>query len=161
MPTNFEKIIEFHRAFGLKTTNEPQTNVVQNDPALVNLRLSLIDEEHNELKDAVKDNNFVEIIDALTDILYVVYGAGTSFGINMDRAFELVHASNMTKLCVSEEEAQQTVHWYKDNEFARYDSPAYRRSDDGVHWVVYNESTGKVLKSINYRPVSFESLLQA
>ena len=104
-----------------------------------------------------------ETIDALTDILYVVYGAGVSFGIDLNRAFEIVHSSNMSKLCVDENEAQDTVLWYKE-QFKQgklpYDSPAYRRSDDEKYWVVYNESTGKILKSINYTPADFKELLQ-
>ena len=58
-------------------------------------------------------------------------------------------------LFADEEEAQQTVNWYLDNrETTGYDSPAYRLGDDGVNWVVYNASTGKILKSINYTPVT-------
>ena len=74
-----------------------------------------------------------------------------------DKAFELVHKSNMTKLCVSEQEAKDTVKSYESDD--RYDSPAYRLSDDGKHYVVYNKSTSKILKSINYNPVKFDSIL--
>ena len=112
----------------------------------------------SELKDAIKERDFTEVIDALGDILYVVYGAGTSFGIDLDKAFSLIHDSNMTKLCKTEEEAVQTVEWYKANE-SRYDTPAYRLSDDKKYYVVYNKSTGKILKSINYSPVKFDSML--
>lgn len=77
------------------------------------LRLSLIEEEIKELEEAVEQNNFIEIIDALADILYVTYGAGCSFGINLDTSFDIVHSSNMTKLCKNENEAKETVEWYK------------------------------------------------
>ena len=157
MQSNFKKIIEFHKAFGLQHKDEPQMNVFE-DKKLVNLRISLIQEEVNELKDAIKDKDFTEVIDALGDILYVVYGSGSSFGIDLDKAFDLIHKSNMTKLCKSEEEAIQTVEWYKENE-SRYDTPAYRLSDDKKYYVVYNESTGKILKSINYKPVKFDRIL--
>ena len=109
------------------------------------------------LNSGIKDKDFTEVIDALGDILYVVYGSGSSFGIDLDKAFDLIHKSNMTKLCKSEEEAIQTVEWYKENE-TRYDTPAYRLSDDKKYYVVYNESTGKILKSINYKPVKFDSI---
>jgi predicted HAD superfamily Cof-like phosphohydrolase len=157
MQSNFQKIIEFHKAFGLQHKEEPQTEVFD-DKKLVDLRVSLIEEEVGELKDAIKERDFTEVIDALGDILYVVYGAGTSFGIDLDKAFSLIHDSNMTKLCKTEEEAIQTVEWYKANE-NRYDSPTYRLSDDKKYYVVYNKSTGKILKSINYSPVKFDSML--
>ena len=62
------------------------------------MRLSLIEEELNELKDAIQNNNLVEVADALTDILYVTYGAGHAFGINLDECFDEVQKSNMSKL---------------------------------------------------------------
>ena len=102
--------------------------------------------------------HFVETIDALADILYVVYGAGASFGIDLDKAFDIVHKSNMSKLCISEKEAIETVEWYKKNSTV-YDSPSYRKSEDNKFWVIYNKSTGKVLKSIKYTPANFEEML--
>tara|TARA_R100001460_G_C3533306_1_gene173752 strand:- start:639 stop:986 length:348 start_codon:yes stop_codon:yes gene_type:complete len=62
------------------------------------LRLELIAEELDELSDAVADRDMIEIADALTDLLYVVYGAGHAFGIDLDECFREVHASNMSKL---------------------------------------------------------------
>ncbi|MDC0163661.1 nucleoside triphosphate pyrophosphohydrolase family protein, partial [Candidatus Pelagibacter sp.] len=62
------------------------------------LRINLISEELEELKKAISDNNIVEIADALTDILYVTYGAGHAFGINLDKCFHEVQESNMSKL---------------------------------------------------------------
>lgn len=158
MPTNFEKIVEFHKTFGLEHHDEPQQNVLLEKPDLVKLRMSLIKEEESETVEATENNDFIEVIDGLTDLLYVTYGTLSSYGVNADKAFDLVHKSNMSKVCVSEEEAKQTVEWYKTNE-DRYDSPSYRKADYGDYWVVYNESTGKILKSINYKPVKFDSLL--
>merc|ERR1712216_199730 len=114
--------------------------------------------------DAMKEKDMVETIDALGDILYVVYGAGGAFGINLDRAFELIHKSNMTKLCKTEDEAKETVQWYRDHLTGPegkypYDTPAYRLSPDGQYYVPFNESTGKILKSVNYSPVKFDSML--
>ena len=62
------------------------------------LRISLIEEELNELKKAIRDNDVKEVADALTDILYVTYGAGHAFGINLDKCFDEVQKSNMSKL---------------------------------------------------------------
>ena len=160
--SNFEKVRQFNKSFGVKIYNNPQQNITKDDPALTKLRLDLILEETKELQEAIENHDFVEVVDALADILYVVYGAGTSFGIDLDRAFDIVHRSNMTKLCETEEIAQETVESYRAKYEAGtspYDSPTYRLSDDGVNWVVYNESTGKVLKSIHYTPANFSELL--
>lgn len=154
--TNFEKIEEFNNAFGVKSNKETQNELFDTDKKLVDYRLSLVNEEVEELNEAVKNKDFKETIDALTDILYVVYGFYTALGVDADKAFQLVHESNMSKLCVSEEEAKETVESYKND--TRYDSPDYRLSDDGKHFVVFNKSTSKILKSINYNPVSFDSL---
>ena len=67
---------------------------------IVQLRIDLIEEELNELKEAVKNNDIVEVADALTDILYVTYGAGHSFGVDLDKCFDEVQQSNMSKLGV-------------------------------------------------------------
>mgnify|MGYP003299389581 FL=1 len=67
---------------------------------IVQLRIDLIEEELKELKEAVKNNDIVEVADALTDILYVTYGAGHSFGVDLDKCFDEVQRSNMSKLGV-------------------------------------------------------------
>ena len=92
--TNFEKVKEFMTTFGQEVKNSaefPENKIVE-------LRKKLIDEEFNELKDAINDNDIVEVADALTDILYVTYGAGHSFGIDLDKCFDEVQKSNMSKL---------------------------------------------------------------
>lgn len=92
MSTNFEKVEEFMRAFGQTVETEPTWTSVSE------LRYNLIDEELKELRQAIDERNIVEVADALTDLLYVVYGAGHSFGLDLDKCFEEVHNSNMTKL---------------------------------------------------------------
>ena len=90
--TNFEKVAEFMASFKQDVEIEPQWTSVSE------LRYNLIDEELKELRQALDERNLVEVADALTDLLYVVYGAGHSFGINLDKCFEEVHNSNMSKL---------------------------------------------------------------
>jgi predicted HAD superfamily Cof-like phosphohydrolase len=156
--SNFDKVKdEFNKSFGVTNNLTPQLNIFDENPSLVSYRLDLIKEEVEELKDAIEKKDFKETIDALSDILYVVYGAFTCFGINADESFDLVHKSNMSKLCKNKKEAIATVEYYKTD--TRYDSPSYRLSPDGKYYVVYNESTSKILKSINYNPVSFDSLI--
>ena len=152
--SNYEKIVEFHKAFGLVHNDDHEQSTLD-DEALVKLRLGLIEEEFGELKEAIKERDFTEVRDAIADLLYVTYGTASSFGIHADKDFDVIHKSNMTKLCKTEDEAKETVQWYKDNKLSVYDSPNYRLSNDKIHWVGYNESTGKILKSINYQPVKF------
>ena len=92
--TNFELVGDFMEAFGQDVQFEPTWP----DFNTRELRIELIQEELEELSDAVADRDMVQIADALTDLLYVVYGAGHSFGIDLDECFQEVHASNMSKL---------------------------------------------------------------
>ena len=94
MKTNFEKVKEFHQTFGIESLDSPTFP----SDRIQKLRIELIREEFEELKEAIADNDIVEVADALTDILYVVYGAGDAFGIDLDKCFNEVHRSNMSKL---------------------------------------------------------------
>ena len=94
--SNFNKVKTFMNTYGQEVKEKasfPENKIVQ-------LRIDLIEEELNELKEAVKNNDIVEVADALTDILYVTYGAGHSFGIDLDKCFDEVQQSNMSKLGV-------------------------------------------------------------
>ena len=92
--TNFEKVKEFMTTFGQEVKNKAEFP----NEKVVELRKKLIDEEFNELKDAINENDLIEVADALTDILVVTYGAGVAFGIDLDKCFKEVHRSNMSKL---------------------------------------------------------------
>ena len=92
--TNFEKVGLFMKTFGQEVKSKAE---LSNDK-INELRISLINEELEELKKAIKDNDILEVADALTDILYVAYGAGHAFGINLDKCFNEVQESNMSKL---------------------------------------------------------------
>ena len=92
--SNFNKVEAFMNTYGQDVKEKasfPEDSIVQ-------LRVDLIEEELNELKEAIKNNDIVEVADALTDILYVTYGAGHSFGVNLDKCFDEVQRSNMSKL---------------------------------------------------------------
>ena len=94
--SNFNKVKTFMNTYGQEVKERatfPENKIVQ-------LRIDLIEEELNELKEAVKNNDIVEVADALTDILYVTYGAGHSFGVDLDKCFDEVQRSNMSKLGV-------------------------------------------------------------
>ena len=92
--SNFEKVKKFMITFGQTVKNKAEFP----EEKVVKLREDLINEELNELKKAIKARDIIEVADALTDILYVTYGAGTAFGIDLDKCFEEVHNSNMSKL---------------------------------------------------------------
>ena len=92
--TNFEKVGIFMKTFGQEVKNKAELS----DDKINELRISLINEELEELKKAIKENDILEVADALTDILYVTYGAGHAFGINLDKCFDQVQKSNMSKL---------------------------------------------------------------
>ena len=92
--TNFEKVGVFMKTFGQEVKLSPSLSTDK----INKLRLNLIQEELDELKEALDKKDIVEIADALTDILYVTYGAGHAFGINLDICFAEVQNSNMSKL---------------------------------------------------------------
>ncbi len=92
--TNFEKVGLFMSTFGQEVKKKSELSSEKTNF----LRLSLIQEELDELTKAIKENDILEVADALTDILYVTYGAGHSFGINLDKCFDEVQKSNMSKL---------------------------------------------------------------
>ena len=95
--TNFEKVGTFMKTFGQEVKLRPSMSSAK----INKLRLSLIKEEFDELETAMNKKDLVEIADALTDILYVTYGAGHSFGINLDKCFDEVQNSNMSKLDIN------------------------------------------------------------
>jgi predicted HAD superfamily Cof-like phosphohydrolase len=92
--SNFEKVKKFMQTFGQDTKNKPSFP----SEKIISLRSALIEEELSELKEAVKNKDINEVADALTDILYVTYGAGHAYGIDLDKCFDEVQNSNMSKL---------------------------------------------------------------
>jgi predicted HAD superfamily Cof-like phosphohydrolase len=94
MPTNFELVREFHEKFHVAIEAEPTFP----SQAIRDLRFELIQEELGELEVADGNDDLIEVADALTDLLYVIYGMGHAYGINLDDCFREVHASNMSKL---------------------------------------------------------------
>ena len=92
--SNFNKVKTFMETFGQEVKNKPSFSTDR----INKLRYDLIKEELDELKKALEDEDILEVADALTDILYVTYGAGHAFGIDLDKCFEEVQNSNMSKL---------------------------------------------------------------
>ena len=92
--TNFDSVKKFMEKFGQEVKTKPEFP----SEKIVKLRHALIKEELEEFEQALKDNNLKEVADSLTDILYVTYGAGHAFGIDLDKCFDEVQRSNMSKL---------------------------------------------------------------
>lgn len=140
------KVSEFHKTFDAPILDSPQ---IPSDDRC-QLRVSLLQEELNELKQAIDDKNIVEIADALCDIQYVLSGAILEFGLGdkFDSLFEEVQSSNMSKACSSIQEAIETMSHYK-----KKDGTESTYKQVGDKWVVYRLSDNKVLKSINYKKV--------
>jgi predicted HAD superfamily Cof-like phosphohydrolase len=92
--SNFNKVGTFMKTFGQEVKTKPSFS----SDKINKLRIDLIKEELDELQEAMKNNDLLEVADALTDILYVTYGAGHSFGIDLDKCFNEVQNSNMSKL---------------------------------------------------------------
>ena len=147
------QVAEFHSTFQHPILESPQIPS-QNR---CDLRVSLIAEELEELKEAIKDKDLVEVADALCDIQYVLSGAVLEFGLGkkFGALFDEVQRSNMSKACVSEEEAKKTVEYYKSEK----DTEAYYEEREGK-WLVYRVGDDKTLKSINYSPADLKSILE-
>ena len=92
--SNFNSVKFFMQTFGQKVKNKAEFP----EEKIIKLRYDLIEEELSELKEAIQQKNLTEVADALTDILYVTYGAGHAFGIDLDKCFDEVQNSNMSKL---------------------------------------------------------------
>lgn len=146
------QVADFHKTFRHPILSTPEIPSEER----CKLRVSLIAEELKELQEAIDDKDLVEIADALCDIQYVLSGAVLEFGLGdkFKTLFEEVQRSNMSKACESEEEAQQTVDFYKKEK----DTDAYYEERDGK-WLVYRKGDNKTLKSINYSPADLKSIL--
>jgi predicted HAD superfamily Cof-like phosphohydrolase len=233
--THYECVKEFHEQFGHPMPKHMWISVFNENPKLVNLRISLIREEIEELYKGIQTVDIVEILDALSDILYVVHGAGVAFGINldkyyvcgetirpsdkrdagfirafddfikaqynvlsfigsqfenacnsrnmqdvahtltlllsttysfglffgfdMDKSFRLVHSNNMSKLCSCLADAIATVEDYKTKKGFENVPVDFRIAPDHKHYVMYNKTNGKILKSKDWVEPDFSTVL--
>ena len=146
------QVAEFHRTFRHPILECPQIPSEER----CKLRVSLIAEELEELKEAIEEEDLVEIADALCDIQYVLSGAILEFGLGekFGALFDEVQRSNMSKACLTEGEALETVRYYHDQK----GTDAYYVEQDGKY-LVYRKGDKKTLKSVNYSPADLESLL--
>ena len=144
---------EFHKTFNAPVLETPQ--IPSKDRC--NLRISLLQEELNELKQAIEDESIEEVADALADIQYVLSGAVLEFGLGkkFNQIFEEVQRSNMSKACESQQEALATLSHYKQK-----DGTEGHYEEIGGKYIVYRNGDRKVLKSIGYSPADINSVLK-
>lgn len=154
--SNFSKVGDFHNTFGHPIHTTPQKDIFDTEEGrkLLNNRLSFIQEEVNELKDAITNKDFNEVADALVDILYFTYGTGHVLGLDLNSLFDTVHENNMSKACKTEDEARLTIDKLV-NTASVSNSPT---PDDfiiekvGEMYIVKNKYTNKIMKSCNWKP---------
>jgi predicted HAD superfamily Cof-like phosphohydrolase len=149
---SLNQVADFHKTFNAPILNEPQIPSQQR----CELRVSLLQEELNELKEAIENNDLVEIADALADLQYVLSGAVLEFGLGEKFVdlFNEVQRSNMSKACNSELEAQATIEHYKQKDGTK----GYYKENNGK-WLVYREEDDKVLKSVGYSPADLKTII--
>ena len=150
---NYIKLVEeFHKTFGAPILENPEIPSKER----CELRVSLLQEELDELKKAIDDNNLVEITDAICDLQYVLSGAILEFGLGnkFNELFNEVQRSNMSKACDSEREALETLLFYKHKD----GTEGYYKEVEGK-WLVYRDDD-KILKSINYSPANLKDILE-
>lgn len=152
-PKSLTSVAAFHQTFQHPILDKPQIP----SESRCNLRIALLAEELDELREAVKDKNIVEIADALCDLQYVLSGAVLEFGLKDKFAalFDEVQRSNMSKACSTKEEAEATMKYYMDKD----GTESYMEEKEGKY-LVYRKGDQKTLKSINYSPADLKSILE-
>ena len=152
MSNYLESVSEFHKTFGAPILETPQIPSKER----CDLRISLISEELDEMKEAIDKGDVVEVADALADLIFVCCGSILEFGMGdkFDELFLEVHRSNMSKACKSQQEAIQTLLHYKEKD----ETEGYYKEVDGK-WLVYRSVDNKVLKSINYSPANLVDII--
>jgi predicted HAD superfamily Cof-like phosphohydrolase len=148
-PDSLNQVAEFHKTFKHPILANPTIP----DENRCKLRVALIAEELKELEVAILDKDIVEVADALCDLQYVLSGAILEFGLGekFKALFDEVQRSNMSKACLTEEEAIKTVEFYKQKD----GTECYYKKEDGK-WLVYRKQDNKTIKSINYSPADLE-----
>ena len=150
---NYIKLVEeFHNTFVVPVLETPQIPSKER----CDLRISLISEELDEMKEAIEKGDVIEVADSLGDLMVVLCGSILEFGMGdkFDELFLEVHRSNMSKACKSQQEAIQTLLHYKE----KNETEGYYKEVDGK-WLVYRSEDNKVLKSINYSPANLVDIL--
>ncbi|MBK9981424.1 MAG: nucleoside triphosphate pyrophosphohydrolase family protein [Saprospiraceae bacterium] len=152
-PSPLNDVAEFHSTFNMPILEVP--TIPGNERCA--LRINLLQEELNELKEAIEEKDLTEIADALCDLQYVLSGAILEFGLasKFKNLFEEVQRSNMSKVCPDYATALDTLDFYH----AKDGTKGYIKESE-AGYLVYREADHKVLKSVKYSPADLESILK-
>ena len=152
-PNGLSDVARFHETFNLPIEEKP---IIPSEKRC-ELRVSLLQEELNELKEAIEDEDIVEVADALADIQYVLSGAILEFGLADKFAdlFAEVQRSNMSKTCKTYQEAQDTQQYYLDKK-----GVTSHIEEKNGEYLVYRDGDKKVLKSVKYSPADLKSIVE-
>jgi predicted HAD superfamily Cof-like phosphohydrolase len=147
-----EKVKCFHEVFKAPVLETPQIPSKER----CDLRISLISEELDEMKEAIEKGDVIEVADSLGDLMVVLCGSILEFGMGekFEKIFENIHNSNMSKACNSQQEAIETLLHYKKKD----GTEGYYKEVDGK-WLVYRKEDDKVLKSVNYSPANLVDII--
>jgi predicted HAD superfamily Cof-like phosphohydrolase len=151
-----EQVADFHNTFQHPVLESPQ---IPNE-ARCKLRVSLLAEELKEFEQAIQDKDLVAAADALCDMQFVLAGAVLEFGMKemFEDMFDEVYRSNMSKACLSPEEAESTIQAYKTASLMRTPPEMHYEEKDGK-FLVYRTEDRKTLKSINYSPADLKQFI--
>lgn len=149
-----EKVKCFHEMFNAPVLETPQIPSKER----CDLRVTLIQEELDEMKEAIENGDVIEIADSLGDLMVVLCGSILEFGMGdkFNEIFENIHNSNMSKACTSHQEALETLSHYKQK-----DGTEGRYEEVNGKYIVYRSADNKVLKSVGYSPASLEDIIKA
>jgi predicted HAD superfamily Cof-like phosphohydrolase len=152
-PDALNLVAEFHSTFKHPVLREPSIPSEER----CRLRVALLAEELKELEVAILEKDIVEVADALCDIQYVLAGAILEFGLGekFSQLFEEVQRSNMSKACKSEDEARETVEFYR-----KKDGTECYYLHEGGKWLVYRKADNKTIKSVHYSPADLEKIVK-
>lgn len=152
-PQALNDVAAFHDLFDMPVLKRPM--IPSHERCA--LRVALLEEELDELKEAIYEGDLVEIADALCDLQYVLSGAVLEFGLaeKFKSLFDEVQRSNMSKACETEDIARETSEWYKNNKGA----DSHIKEKNG-QFLVYRDADGKVLKSVTYSPADIAGKLK-
>lgn len=158
--TTQSRVREFFKIYGQETPTTLDANICSTKKSLLLQKLALIKEEVKELEQAVTENDLPEIIDALGDITYVVYGMAIAMGFDLDYVVKVVHDANLTKLCKSEAEALESIEHYKKTKGFEDVVVKYRPSCIPDCFTLYNAQTDKILKSHKFQQPDFNHMVK-
>ncbi len=152
-PEALTSVAKFHETFKLPVLDDPVIPAKERCA----LRVNLLQEELNELKEAIEQNDLVEIADALSDLQYVLSGAVLEFGLGdrFKKLFDEVQRSNMSKTCKTMEEAKATQAHYRETK----NTESYIEEKNG-EYLVFRKEDSKVLKSVNYSEADLKSIVE-